>query len=132
MLIWTEKFFLDLEGAKKAPTVEAWADEFCIHLLRHLVSFAPCIKNPSFRDEKEWRLIYHRRADDQKRMKFVQRQSMMSRHIPLRLKKPLPLVEVLVGPCRHPRLSQVAAKDLLLKNGFDASVKFTEVPYRTV
>jgi Protein of unknown function (DUF2971) len=132
MLVWTENFFLGLEGKNKAPTVKAWTEEFCGYWLPRVVSFAPCIKSPSFRDEKEWRLIYHRRADDQKGMKFVQRQSMMSRHIPLRLKKPLPLTEVLIGPCRQPRLSQVAAEDLLLQNGFDASVKFTEVPYRTV
>jgi len=59
---------------------------------------------------------------------------MMSRHMPLRLKKPLPITEVLVGPCRHPRLSQVAAGDLLLTGGYDPNavkVQITGVPYRT-
>jgi hypothetical protein len=134
ILVWTEKFFLGLEGAKKAPTVEAWADEFCLYWIERLSFLAPCIKNSSFQDEREWRLIYYLRPDDPTKMQFRQRQSMMSRHIPLRLKKPLRITEVLVGPCRHPRLSQVAAGDLLLTGGYDPNavkVQITGVPYRT-
>jgi hypothetical protein len=134
ILKWTEQFFLGLSGAKKAPTVDAWADEFCRYWLYHLAFYAPCIKNPTFVDEKEWRLIYHLRQGDPTKMQFRQRQSMMTRHIPLRLKKPLPITQVLVGPCRHPRLSQVAAGDLLLAGGYDPSIVKVEiagVPYRT-
>jgi hypothetical protein len=60
---------------------------------------------------------------------------MMSRHIPLRLKTPLPVTEVLVGPCRHPCLSKAAVADLLSTSGFNPStisVRSAEVPYRTV
>lgn len=133
ILKWTEQFFLGLSGAKNAPTVNAWADEFCRYWLEHLSPYAPCIKNPTFEDEKEWRLIYHLRPGDPTSMQFKQRQSMMTRHIPLRLKKPLPITQALVGPCRHPRLSQVAAADLLLAGGYDPNtvkVEITEVPYR--
>ena len=134
ILKWTEQFFLCLSGAKTAPSIDAWADEFCRYWLEQLAFYAPCIKNPSFEDEKEWRFIYYLRPDDPTRMQFRQRQSMMSRHIPLRLTKPLPITQVLVGPCRHPRLSQVAAGDLLLSSGYDPNnveVKITGVPYRT-
>jgi hypothetical protein len=132
ILKWTEQFFLGLDGAKKA-TVEAWADEFCRYWLDRLSFYAPCIKNPSFKEEKEWRLIYYFRPDDLKSMQFRQRQSMMTRHIPLCLKKPLPITEVLVGPCRHPRLSKIVAGDLLVSGGYDPStdVTLTRVPYRT-
>ena len=133
--MWTEEFFLELEGAKNAPTAAAWVDEFCTYWLTRVVSFAPCIKHPAFKDEKEWRLIYHVRPEDQGSMKILQRQSMLSRHMPLRLNKPLPLTEVLVGPCRHPRLSQVAVAGLLSGFGFDPSVvkvSITGVLYRTV
>jgi hypothetical protein len=134
ILKWTEQFFLGLGGATKAPTIDAWADEFCRYWLERLAFYAPCIKDPSFEDEKEWRLIYYLRPDDPTSMQFRQRQSMMSRHIPLHLKKPLPITQAIVGPCRHPRLSQVAVGDLLLAGGYDPStvkVEITRVPYRT-
>jgi Protein of unknown function (DUF2971) len=134
ILKWTEQYFLGLQGAQKAPTIDEWADEFCRYWLEHLAFYAPCVKNPAFRDEREWRLIYYLRPDDPTKIKFRQRQSMMSRHIPLRLKKLLPISGVLVGPCRHPRLSQIAASDLLVTGGYDPTVvkvETTEVPYRT-
>lgn len=134
ILKWTEQYFLGLQGAKAAPSIDEWADEFSRYWLEHLAFYAPCIKNPAFQNEREWRLIYYLRPDDPIKMKFRQRQSMMSRHIPLRLRKPLPITGVLVGPCRHPRLSQVAASDLLLTGGYDPNVvrvEITEVPYRT-
>jgi hypothetical protein len=59
---------------------------------------------------------------------------MMSRHLPLRI-KPLPLIGVLVGPCRHPALSRVAVNDLLNKAGYDlnvVNVELTEAPYRMI
>ena len=134
ILKWTEQFFLGLSGAAAAPTIDAWAEEFCRYWLYHLAFYAPCIKNPAYTDEKEWRLIYHFGPGDPAKIQFRQRQSMMKRHIPLRLKKLLPITQVLVGPCRHPRLSQVAAGDLLLAGGYDPSivkVEITDVPYRT-
>jgi hypothetical protein len=33
ILKWTEPFFLGLDGAKKAPTSDAWADELCRYRL---------------------------------------------------------------------------------------------------
>jgi hypothetical protein len=133
ILKWSEQYFLGLEGAQKAPNKEAWIEEFLSYWLRHLAFYAPCLKHPKFRDEREWRLIYYLRPDDPTKMRFRQRQSMMSRHIPLRLAKPLPITGVLVGPCRHPRLSRVAVGDLLLTGGYDPNtvkVEITEVPYR--
>ena len=128
----TEQYFLELEGAKKAPT-EAWVEEFLSYWLEHLAFLAPCLKHPTFQEEKEWRLIYYLRPDDPSKMQFRQTQSMMRRHIPLRLTKPLPITGVLVGPCRHPRLSRVAVGDLLLTGGYDPNtvkVEITGVPYR--
>ena len=141
ILEWTEKFFLELEGRKNSPTVEKWTEEFCFYWLTNLAAFAPLIKNPAFQDEREWRLIYqlgpndpHLRPKNPRGLKFRQRQSMMSRHIPLHLKT-LPVTGVLVGPCRHPCMSKAAVADLLSTSGFNTSainIQSTEVPYRTV
>jgi Protein of unknown function (DUF2971) len=130
-----QKFFVELESARQAPNVEAWADEFVNYWIQQLAHLAPCFKNPKFATEKECRLIRQLHPDDVKpdRMHFRQRQSMMSRHISLRLRKPLPIAGVLVGPCRHPLLSRIAVGDLLKTAGYDPDVvrvQITEVPYR--
>lgn len=130
------KFFNELSGSEKAKAlneVESWADEFCTYWLNNLAIFAACIKNPAFSSEREWRLIYYFGPNDPARMEFRQKQSMMTRHIPLDLQKPLPIMGVIVGPCRHPQLSKVAAADLLLANEFDLAsinIRLTQIPYR--
>jgi Protein of unknown function (DUF2971) len=130
---WGERSFMELEGASRAEDKKAWADEFVQCYVWSLGYLAACLKHPKFAGEKEWRLIYVLRPDGVERMQFRQRQSMMSRHVPLRLAKPLPITGVVVGPCRHPELSSVAVNDLLSKKGYDlAAVKvhITDVPYR--
>jgi hypothetical protein len=129
-----EQFFSTLEGAGKT-TLEEWAAEFVRHWLWNLQFLAPCLKHPKFESEREWRFVYSLRPDDAKRMQFRQRQSMMTRHVPLHLKKPLPITGVVVGPTRHPQLSKVAVGDLLKKFGYDPDVikvSITEVPYRAI
>jgi len=129
-----EEFFNALEGAGNA-TPEDWAAEFVRFWLLNLQYLAPCLKHPKFESEHEWRFVYPLRRDDAKRMEFRQRQSMMTRHIPLRLKKPLPISGVIVGPCRHPQLSRVAVGDLLKKFDYDpelVKVSVTQVPYRAI
>ena len=129
-----EEFFTTLEGSRKA-SAEDWAAEFVRHWLWNLQYIAPCLKHPKFESEREWRFVYPLRPDDFESMQFRQRQSMMTRHVPLRLRKPLPITGVVVGPCRHPQLSRVAVGDLLKKFNYDPDiikVSITQVPYRAV
>lgn len=134
MLRQGEQFFSTLEGAG-STTLEEWAAEFVRYWLWNLQFLAPCLKHPKFEGEREWRFVYSLRPDDAKRMQFRQRQSMMTRHVPLRLRKPLPITGVIVGPCRHPQLSRVAVGDLLKKFDYDPNivkVSITQVPYRAI
>jgi hypothetical protein len=131
------QFSVELEGARCAPSTAAWLDEFVAYWLQQLQYLAPFLKNPKFESEKEWRLIYRLNDDDieQNRMHFRQRHSMMTRHVSLRISKPLPITGVVIGPCRHPQLSRIAVGDLLKLQGYDpdvVKVSMTEVPYRTV
>lgn len=129
-----EEFFMQLEGAARATT-EDWAAEFVRYWLWNLQFLAPCLKHPKFANEHEWRLVYSLRPDDAKRMKFKQRPSMMTRHVPLRLKTPLPIEGIVVGPCRHPQLSRIAVGDLLKRADYDpdvVKVSLTQVPYRAI
>jgi hypothetical protein len=129
-----QEFFATLGGARNA-TPQDWAAEFVRYWLWNLQFLAPCMKHPKFASEREWRLFYPLRPDDVKRVQFRQRQSMMTRHVALRLTKPLPITGVMVGPCRHPQLSRVAVGDLLKKFDYDpdiVKVSITQVPYRAI
>lgn len=135
LLTFGEQCFVDLQGAGRAPTEQDWLDEFATHWLSLIGFLAPCFKHPKFESEKEWRFLYVLRPEDvsEKRMRFRQRQYMMTRHVPLRLKGRLPITGVVVGPCRHPQLSKIAVGDLLKMHGYDPAVvkvELTEVPYR--
>ena len=51
-------------------------------------------------------------------MRYLQRNSMMTQHVPLQLmmqnsKPRLPLTGIVVGPCRHKEVSRISVGDLL-------------------
>jgi hypothetical protein len=91
--------------------------EFVALYLSYIEMFLVCLKNPAFEAEKEWRLICTYRPLDPTKMIFRQRQSVMSRHLPLRLEGKLPITGITVGPCRYPTLSRIAVNDLLQAYG---------------
>jgi hypothetical protein len=133
LLAFGEQCSVELQGASRAPTEEEWLDDFVTHWITQIAFLAPCLKHPKFESEKEWRFLFALRPDDITRMRFRQRQYLMSRHVPLILTTPLPITGVLVGPCRHPQLSKIAVGDLLKANGYDpdvVKVALTDVPYR--
>lgn len=91
------------------------------------------MKHVAFAAEQEWRLFQYCQAEEKTKFQFRQRASFMSRHLPLRLPKPLPIVNVRIGPVRHPQLSRIAMGDLLIKHGYSldsVSVELSKVPYR--
>ena len=64
--------------------------------------YAPMIKHPKFCGEREWRLLYPFNDEAIPRMRYLQRSSMMTKHVPLRLmmqdsRPKLPLKGVVVG-----------------------------------
>ena len=100
--------------------------------------YAPMMKHPKFSGEREWRLLYPFNNEAIPRMRYQQRSSMMTKHVPLRLKmhdgQPrLPLKGVVVGPCRHREISKLSVGDLLNTYGYpDAYVCTTKIPYQMV
>jgi hypothetical protein len=149
-----ESVFNQCEGAKMAPDQES-IKEFVTYYLGE-VSLALCaafVKDPAFQAENEWRLVCELEATELPPSCFRQRSSMMSRHMPLSFKYPLPsvprlgdelpsaprsgdklpIVGVRVGPCRYPELSELAVHDLLASNGYDTQkidISKTKIPYR--
>jgi hypothetical protein len=133
-LQYIEQYYTEAEGRKLAPSLEAWAQEFAKYFLEQFFVIATCLKSSAFEAEREWRLVNTYRPDDPTLMQFRQRQSMMSRHLPLRLGM-LPITRALVGPCRHPLLSRIAVNDLLQTYKYHAAVgrtDLTKIPYRAV
>jgi len=133
----TISFFLDGVQKKRAPTLDAWRDEFLRYWASIVSAFAPFLKHPKFRGEREWRLVYHLQDEAIPRMRYLQRSSMMTKHVPLRLAMKdgsphLPLTRVIVGPCRHKAISKISVGDLLRTHGYAAPVSITAIPYQAV
>jgi hypothetical protein len=134
------QFFRDGLQNNRAPTIEEWIDEFIPYWANLLMMFAPFIKHPKFCGEREWRLVYHLNDEAFPRMRYLQRSSMMTQHVPLRLMMRgdnpcLPLKGIVVGPSRHKEVSRISIGDLLRTHGYsmqDVRVTETSIPYRTV
>lgn len=84
----------------------------------------PFLKHETFSAEKEWR-VARELSIGYKGLRFRQKQSMLSRHVPLDFHRPgmektkmLPIVSVGVGPCRHPGVSVNSVVALLQANGY--------------
>jgi hypothetical protein len=131
----SERYYLECDGKQRAPCSDQWAEEFVAFYLSLIEIFLFCLKHPAFFAEREWRLVYYYRPDDPTTMRFLQRSSMMARHLPLRLSQPLPINGVTIGPCRYPLLSKIAVSDLLHTHGYTsaiANVQLSGIPYRAV
>jgi hypothetical protein len=130
---WLVDIYLAPLGSTSRPPDNDWAQEFVYFWLTNVSSFAVGMKHRAFQAEQEWRLFQYCRPEEAGKFQFRQRSSFMSRHLPLRIATPLPIVSVRVGPCRHPELSRIAVGDLLLKQGYSPAtvpVKLSEVPHR--
>lgn len=130
-----ERYYVECEGRQRAQSPQHWAEEFVRFYLWLIEILLVCLKHPAFAGEQEWRLVNYWRPADQTQMRFRQRRSTMSRHLPIQFSGGLPISGVTVGPCRYPLLSKIAVSDLLQNHGYTSAVKNVElsgVPYRVV
>jgi Protein of unknown function (DUF2971) len=114
----TLKFFR--VGLERRPGADRkkWADSFLTTWRNHIVYVAPVIKDGSFKDEREWRLIINLRDEDIESVELQQRSSLISRHLPLSFGAKLPIREVVVGPSRHPSVSRISVGTYLRARGY--------------
>jgi hypothetical protein len=134
------RFFLDGLQKKRASGIDEWTSEFLSYWASLVIMFAPYIKHPRFSGEREWRLVYHFQDEAIPRMRYLQRGSMMTQHVPLRLmisdgNPRLPITGIVVGPCRHKEISRISVGDLLRTYEYsdkDVLVSMTAIPYRMV
>lgn len=101
----------------------------------YLGKFAPFVKDRAFHVEKEWRVVHRLTQPERARLQFLQRSSMMTRHIPLGFIRvglpkepaitrfgqpdfgPLPIRKIRVGPGRHQQVSKHSVEVLLDAHG---------------
>src|SRR6202007_1793970 len=78
-----------------ALMLDGWATEFLNAWQQLVAQLAPMVKDPGFRGENEYRVIHNLQVDELSQLQFRQKQTLMSR--------PLPLV---YPPTNHPTPSQ--------------------------
>jgi len=121
----TLRFYL--EGLSKRPpgNKDAWRDEFLVEWDQWLARLAPIVKDECFKAENEFRLVHELNVTELHRIRFVQRDSLLSRYLPLsfpiwmRTRVPmLPIAKVVVGPGRHQAITRVGVVVLLTQMGY--------------
>jgi hypothetical protein len=116
--IATLKFFREGLERRQGADRKVWADRFFDAWRVHIIYCAPILKDRSFKDEQEWRLIVNLRQEDITHVEIQQRSALISRHLPLSLGEKLPIREVVVGPCRHPSVSRISVGTYLRAQGY--------------
>jgi hypothetical protein len=105
--------------------------EFLNNWTGQLGYLAPVVKDPSFRAENEYRIVHQLQTTDFSKLRFKQKRTLMSRHLPLVFQS-LPLVEVMLGPAHpHREISRVSIDTFLHQCGHNAvPVTFSEIPFQ--
>jgi len=115
----TVELFKSGLASRPGAVREKWAEAFLIEWREAVIWFAPILKHPAFEKEEEWRLLCPFGPGDLTEIRIKQRQSLISRHLPLSFGDKLPICEVMVGPCRHPGVSRVSVDTFLQAKGYE-------------
>jgi hypothetical protein len=112
-----------------------WTISAAHRLTRHLARFAPLIKDGSFAEEQEWRLISKPLLVTHRLYDFRAGNSMLVPYVKIPLRKrgePLQIEGVTVGPTPNGTAAKRAVQGLLAKHGLAAArVSSTKTPYRS-
>lgn len=100
----------------------------------YLNRYAPILKDPSFAEEREWRIISRPQMCTGSRFDFREGNSMLIPfyRFPLHHEGgPVPLEEVVVGPTPDPERSAASVRNFLVSQGLEeVKVTCSAVPYR--
>jgi hypothetical protein len=102
---------------------------------RLLPLVAPALKDSSFAEEQEWRLVCLPTSFENTPTRFRAGRSMIIPYHEHSLNddtSKLPIEELMIGTTPHPRLAREAAQNLLLSYGLvKATVRSSSIPYRS-
>lgn len=116
-----------------------WDDEHHIpkggNLCAYLHRYAPILKDPSFKEEREWRVISRPLACTFDRFEFRPGSSMLTPYYRFPIydeKVPFEVHEIVVGPTPHPMQALRSTSSFLVSQGLrDIPVNKSIVPYRS-
>jgi hypothetical protein len=141
----TLQFFLQGWQTRRSSgiTIDEWALSFLTEWVNDITYLAPAMKHPGFAPECEWRIIHRLQREDRDKMVYFQKETLMSRHLPLNYKSPdapagsklLPIGEIMVGPSRHKQVTKISVADLLRTKGYPESkrnVTVSGIPFQLV
>jgi hypothetical protein len=134
----TVKFFRDGIEKGRAPSPAEWMGEFLPVWTNFIGQLAPLVKDEAFRAENEYRIVHQLQANEMGRVRFTQKETLMSRHLPLTFPHPaaprfpmLPIVGVKVGPSRHKEITRISVDTLLLQMGYGGGhVSSSSIPFQ--
>ena len=135
----TLKFFREGLAARAGQDTSQWLSEFRQGWFQVLGKLAPMVKDPAFKAENEYRIVHTYVQGELSQLRFRQKQSLMSMHLPLFFPPStdvksslLPIFEVMVGPSRHKEVSRLSAQVLLQQNGYySQKVTMSDIPFQT-
>jgi hypothetical protein len=96
---------------------------------------APALKDASFAEEAEWRLVRLPSSFEEGKLQFREGRSMLipyNQHFFPDNCDSVPIEELIIGPTPHPELAREAAQALLTSHGLPSTkVRSSAIPYRT-
>lgn len=134
----TLEFFLEGLSKFSPSDLNQWGREFLEAWNLAVSMVAPLVKDRAFAKEHEYRIVKGYVADDLANLKFRQKASLMSRHLPIQpgprcgtKDYRLPIAEVMVGPCRHRQISRTGVATLLHQKGYRSDlVSISKIPFQ--
>lgn len=105
--------------------------EVSTNFILEVINISSHIKDESFKDEGEYRLIYFGGPNE---TKFHEGRSMIIPYIefsPVDDSDLLPISKIIVGPTPHPELSKLSIKTLLKSKKYNIEVEQSDIPYRS-
>lgn len=118
--------------------LDRWTGDFLTAWDLAITQAAPFVKDPGFKSERECRIVKPFRAEDLGNLRFVQKNTLMSRHLPLQPGRinsiqpyRLPIAQIMVGPGRHRHVSRISVDTLLRQRGYPTGMVTTSrIPFQ--
>jgi hypothetical protein len=134
----TVRFFTDGIESGRAASPQEWAAEFIPVWTNWIGRLAPLVKNEAFQAENEYRVVHQLQANEMGQIRFRQKRTLMSRHLPLVFPQTaaprfpmLPIVGVKIGPTRHKEITRISVDTLMKQMGYGSgNVSNSDIPYQ--
>lgn len=134
--VFDERLDSAIAGGSPQKAISQLIEEFGRDQFNTLEAIAATLKDPSFSEEREWRVLSesHPQADGDREVLFRTGPLGPTPYITVPLspdEEPLPLREIIVGPGPNSRARAEAVRMLLWKHGYpEVPVVTSKVPYR--